>query len=182
MRSTSHVSQREFARGIALVLDGTAYTRECIGACWINKCILSPPSPPSLSLSFSLSLALAVPFLLHTLDCIVVQHDRDRKALFIMHPARRSVRALWQIHVNIYSEKLACTLTATLTETLNETWTLTRQSIYVVMNSMRAVFIKHNFTNEKERSDVWQYSALLTINIAILSRHKRYTGIFFANL
>jgi len=57
MRSTSHVSQREFARGIALVLDGTAYTRECIGACWINKCILSPPSPPSLSLSLSLSLS-----------------------------------------------------------------------------------------------------------------------------
>jgi len=67
-------------RGIALVLGGTAYARECIGACWINKCILS------LSLSLSLS---------RSYDSVLTAHRsrlhrrairQRQKGIFIIHP------------------------------------------------------------------------------------------------
>lgn len=67
--------------------------------------------------AFSLSLGLTIPFLPHILDCTAVQHDRDRKAYLLCVPAQCSSRTLWQIHMNIYSEKLECTLTAISNET-----------------------------------------------------------------
>lgn len=109
MRPASHVS-REFAH---YSLGTESHWYSMVPLMRVNV-LVHVELTNAFSLSLFLCLTLPIPFLPHTLDCTCNTTETERH---IYYATRRSYicscRALWQIYMNIYLEKLECTLIAT---------------------------------------------------------------------